>query len=488
MSRLRRLAADVAARLSAFVARVRRAERRELSEFRRWLENTSNLLHFSILLFVPLLIGLVTFLSGRVGTLSYLLFPPLAAGTYTLFSDPEGRYASPTKFVASLTTGAVCGLASLWVTAPVFGTPQTAVPHPGSAALAVFLTAVVTWAADVEAPSAFSTALLTLVSNPATQLSQTESAAAYVVNIFAASLIVAGAFVVWRREFYERRAEYFYETVNADDHVLVPMRGADAPRTALFGARLAAAHEAGKVVLLGIVEGDLSDHLPEGDGAAASEGDETDRLPPAVDETVSELESCAADVRSRVGVPCEVVVAAGDPVPTTVQAARNANCDLIVTPYEEDHGLLSEYVRGVFGSPFDTVAFRSVGEAKHWRRVLVLVSRPGDTAHAMIDFATRLVGRRGVVSVTTCITNEVERRRAETRLANLVETADGPLETRVSRSDVESFISANADAYDLVILGSSGERSAASRFVAPPTFERIRQVDSDVAVFDRGDV
>jgi hypothetical protein len=51
---------------------------------------------------------------------------------------------------------------------------------------------------------------------------------------------------------------------------------------------------------------------------------------------------------------------------------------------------------------------------------------------------------------------------------------------------VKDFIDENADAYDLVVLGSSGDRSAASRFVSPPTFERLRDVDCDVAVVDRG--
>ena len=489
MSRLRRHLSRFTARLSSWFAFVRRVERRELSEFRRWLENTNNLIHLSIVLFVPLLIGTVTLLSGRIGALSFLLFPPLASGTYTLFSDPEGRYSSPTKFVASLTVGAVCGLVALTATEMAYGpVTEAASPHPESAALAVFLTSLVTWGADIEAPSAFSTALLTLVSNPGSFASQLENAVAYVVSIFLASLIVAGAFVVWRGEFYERRARYLYETVRGDDHVLVPMRGDDAPRTALFGARLAAAHDAGKVVLLGIVEeGDRGAVEVAGGDIATSDGAAAEQLSAQTDETVSELESCAADVRTRVGVPCEVVVAAGDPVPTTLEAARNANCDLVVTPYEEDRGLLSDYVRGIFRGPIDAVAFRSVGETRRWRRILVLVSRPGDTAHAMIDFATRLAGRSGVVSVTTCISSEVERRRAESRLANFAETADGPIETRVSRSDVQSFISANAGSYDLLVLGSSQERSAASRFVAPPTFERIHEVECDVAVFDRGD-
>jgi nucleotide-binding universal stress UspA family protein len=103
----------------------------------------------------------------------------------------------------------------------------------------------------------------------------------------------------------------------------------------------------------------------------------------------------------------------------------------------------------------------------------------------MIDFATRLAGT-GTVSVTTCIRTESERRAAESRLERLVETADGAIETRVARSSVESFVAENAESYDLIVLGSSGERSPASRFVSPPTYKRLQDADCDVAVFNRG--
>lgn len=104
---------SVRRRLDEIRRRVRRFERRELRELRRWLETTSNLLHLSILVFVPLLIGVVTAISNSIEQLSFLLFPPLAAGTYTLFADPEGRYASPGRFVAGLTLGALCGWIAL---------------------------------------------------------------------------------------------------------------------------------------------------------------------------------------------------------------------------------------------------------------------------------------------------------------------------------------------------------------------------------------
>jgi len=454
----------VLARLVAIARRLRRFERRELAAFGRWLQHTDNLLHLTVLVAVPLLIGVVTFVSNALTELSFLLFPPLASGAYTLFSDPEGRYASPRKFVVGLVVGALCGWVALGLSAPML---PGAVVSPASAALSILLTGAATWLLDVEEPAAFSTALLVLVTDDA-------SPEAYVTSVAVFGALVALVFSVWRNRFYERRAQYLYDTAQGDDHVLVPMRGDHdaAETTALFGATLAAAHDAGKVVLLGVLEADG--------------GDDDSALDDAASGTAARLEETARRVRTRAGVPCEVVVARGSPVPTTVETATNTNCDLVVTPYEEDRGLLSPYVRGVFEGRFDAVAFRSTTGRRRWRRILVTVARPGDTAHAMLDFAARLAGGSGTVSVCTCIDAEVERRSAESRLANLAETVDVDVETRVARSEVTDFIGANADAYDLLIVGSSGDRSRASRFVSPPTFERLHDVACDVAVVDRG--
>ncbi|MFC6989374.1 HPP family protein [Haloplanus sp. GCM10025708] len=458
----------VVARLVGILRRLRRVERREFAAFSRWIENTNNLLHLTVVVAVPLLIAFVTFVANTLEELSFLLFPPLASGTYTLFSDPEGQYASPVKFVVGLTVGAVCGWIALAVTTMVYGPPSMI--HPESAALSIFLAGVATWALDVEEPSAFSSALLVLVIGPgrgATLFGASVSGATvYVLSVALSTALVAAVFTVWRETFYERRAQYLYDTARGDDHVLVPMRGETAEVTAVFAARLAAAHEAGKVVLL--------DVAPESN-ADADAG-----------EAATRLEATARTIRTQVGVPCEVVVARGDPVPTTIETVRNANCDLVITPYEEDRGLLSQYVRGVFESPVDAVAFRSTTGRRRWKRVLVTVARPGDTAHAMLDFAARLVGRSGTVSVCTCIDREVERRPAEKRLADLAETVDVDVETRVARSEVTEFIDANAGGYDLLVVGSSRERSRASRFVSPPTFERLHDVACDVAVVDRG--
>ena len=73
--------------------------RREWQAFRRWLEDTRNFIHFSLLLVVPLLIGLVTFLANTIDLLPFLLFPPLVSGEFILFREPESKYASPKRFV-----------------------------------------------------------------------------------------------------------------------------------------------------------------------------------------------------------------------------------------------------------------------------------------------------------------------------------------------------------------------------------------------------
>ncbi|WP_323675726.1 HPP family protein [Halorubellus sp. PRR65] len=476
--------------------RVRRIERRELQEFRNWVEHTGNLLHLSVITFVPLLIAFVTYVSQVSEDVSFLLFPPLASGTYTLFANPESKYASPVRFVGGLTAGALCGLLAVraadvlpWAT----GSPATTA---ASAAVAIFAVGTVTWAADVEAPSAFSAALLTLVADYG-------EVVPYVLGIVVASSFVAGVFYAWRELIYDRRAQYLYQTTKSDDRVLVPVVGDQGREAALFAAHLAGAHEAGKVVLLDVVADDAvaaaedaiateratGDDAPV-DGDDAVEDATTDAREQVAGQAAMRLERLASRVRTRVGVPCEVVVAsaASGRTNVTLRAAEEANCDLIVAPYEESHGSLSGYLKGLFEAPVDVVVFRGGDDEfdQTWRNVLVSVGRPGDTAHAMLDFATRVAGRAGTLAVCHCIGAESQRRRAEAMLANLVETFDAGFETRVSRASIERFLAANATQYDLVVVGASTDRSAASRFLAPPTFERITDVKTDVAIVHRG--
>ncbi len=483
------------------LSRVRRVRRRETKEFRRWLETSTNLRHLTAMVALPVLIAGITALSDRVEELSFLLYPPLASGTYTLFSDPDGRYASPRNFVGGLGTGAVCGWFSVYFSETFLHVPeiQPLEAHPITAGLAVFLTIAATWSLSLELPAAFSTSLLAVVVGV--------HEPTYVASVIVSSLIVVSVFSVWHTEFYQKRSRYLYQSTKGDDHVLVPMRGEYAEDAAMFGAKLASAHDAGKVVLVDIVDEDAIEEVRETAEAPDAEDPtlvrgqatelETEEVAEthAADDVATDLERQAQRIRTRMGVPCEVVVA-GDGTNesrTILRTARETNCDLVVAPYEEKHGGLSPFVRKLFRGRIDAIVYRPAPDTDpvdvrecQWKRVLVPIRRAGDTAHAMIDFARRLAGATGTVSVCTCIDRESKRRRAESTLADLVEAFSGSFETRISRRNIDDFLTANDDHYDLVIIGASTDRSAASRFISPPTFERLHDVECDVAVVHRG--
>ena len=460
-----------------------------MRELRVWLETTRNLIHVSALVLVPLLLALVTTISNVVPQFSFFLFPPLASGTYALFSDPTGRRSSPVKFVVGLTLGAVCGLAAFQAGTLLYTDDPTSV-HAGSAALAVFLAGAVTWALDVDVPPAFSSALLVLVTNGAPG-----SRVLYVLNIAVSSMVVAGAFVLWRRKLYSERARYLYQSTKGDDHVLVPMRGPHTDATAMLAARLAAAHEAGKVVLLDLVTdeavADAERETSAADDELATDGGRTDDADDAEQRVAAraatDLEARASAIRTRVGVPCEVVVAneGANPASTTMRTAHDTNCDLIAASYETANGSLSPYIRELFRGDVDILVHRSCDGRTRWNHVMVPVRQAGDVAHEMLDFAARLAGRTGRVAVCHCIESEESRRHAETMLRDLVETVSAAVETRISRSNIATFLASNAPSYDLVIMGASQDRSAASRFISRPTFERVRDLDSDVVIVDR---
>jgi len=488
-------------RLRGLVRRARQFERREVRDLRRWLERTNTLVHLSILIIVPLLMALVTTLANTVGSLSFLLYPPLASGAYTLFANPEGRYASPIRFVGGLTAGATCGWVGVEIAIQLFYTTPAGQIHAAGAALSVFMTGLATWLLGVEEPAAYSTALLTLFVH-----AQIDRPELFVLSVTVSSAIVAGAFVAWRTLVYEERAKFLYESTSGDDHVLVPVRGPDADATAMLGARIAAAHRAGKVVLLDVVDEEwvaraerrlLEDHGETrlvGIGPAAEDGvDESGSgsadTRDAISESVADLEQRARDIETRVGVPCQVVVAVCGPSPagTVLRTAVEANCDLIATPYESDHGMVTSFIRELFQGDIDVLVHRSHDGRTSWKRVLVPVRSASEVAHHMLDFATRLVGKTGEVSAGTCVGNERDRRRAEENLADLVETFDGTIETRVSTTPIGKFLARHGHEYDLVMLGASQDRSAASRFISPPTFERIDgdEIQADVAIVDR---
>ncbi|GAA0468666.1 HPP family protein [Halococcus dombrowskii] len=461
---------EVRAYCRAAVSRSRRFERREFHEFRRWLESTRNLVHLSVVLFVPLLVGLVTLVANATN-LSFLLFPPLASGAYLLFAHPEERYSSPLRFVAGLTVGALCGWLAIELTGWLFYAGGPGSIHAPSAALAMLLTGAATWAFSIEEPAAFSTALLAVVDDA--------PGFSYVLSIAVSSLLVAGVFVLWHRRVYRHRARYLYQSTKGDDHVLVPMRGDHADATASFGARIAAAHDAGKVVLLDIVESPKD---------VATDGGTEREVSTATKTHASHLEACAERIEETMDVPCEVVVierGAEAPATTALGAAREANCDLIVTPYERADGRTASFVTSLFRTDMDVIAHRSADGRTDWSRVLVSVRRASDVAHSMLDFACRLTGRAGKVSLCHCIDNEHERRDAESMLAELVETFAERIETRVAHGPIEEFLADASSRQNLLMLGASADRSAVSRLLSPATFQRLHDIECDVAIVDR---
>ena len=109
-----------------------------------------------------------------------------------------------------------------------------------------------------------------------------------------------------------------------------------------------------------------------------------------------------------------------------------------------------------------------------------MVRSPGEIANSLLDFASRLTGGTGRISACACISREKERRSAERMLENV----SAPIETRIPHGSVEEFLGTNASNYDIAFIGASTDRSAASRFLSAPTFERVRDIECDPAVVD----
>jgi hypothetical protein len=511
--------------------RLRRLSRREAHELRRWLEDTENFLHLSTLLVVPLVIGVITWISNASPVVSFLIYPPLASGAYALFTDPSGPYADPVTFVGGITAGAVSGLVALRLTVPFVYPTQPGVfeVYAGTAALGIFLTSVLTWVLGLEVPTAFSTTLLVLVTG--------SSDLTYVVGIVVSSAIVAGVFVGWRRYFYQERSRYLFRSTSGDDHVLVPTHEETPDAIGLFAARLAVAHTSGKVILMeavsesaieeaaAVADDDASadrstDHdaasrvresTPDAgsraantnagtaDAASTSPTDtpestdvdatkSTDAESAVTATALERLERRRNQITGTVAVPCEyvVAVAAGDPGETVVDTAHAENCDLICAPYETDGDALAPQIKTLLTGDVDTIVFRPAHDRTEWHRVLVMVRTPGEIANAMMEFAKRLVSPGGVISACSVISDERERRHAEIVLEDVVDSLSVPVETRIGYGTVPEFLEQNAAAYDVVFVGASTDRPAASRLVSTPTYERIRELDCDLAIVHRG--
>ncbi|MGM0371733.1 MAG: HPP family protein [Halobacteriota archaeon] len=456
---------------------------RLLETARQRVTSTDILLHLMVLLLVPLLLAGLTFLSNSISLLPFVIYPPLASGTYTLFANPESIYAEPRRFVGGMTLGAFSGwvalkiATTLWYTVP----PGEMEVHAGATALAVALTTLSTWALKLEVPVAFSAALLALVAG--TNLT-------YVIAIGLSSSLVAGVYLVWHDRIYEQRGQFLYRTVTSDDRVLVPVRDrpADA-ETGQFGALLAVAHEAGTVVLY---RASPRQELPapqfEVEPAAVSVpgADGEDPRTPTPD--IAAVNQVRTAIEDTVDVPCEVAIEPGEPDdPEGIRAAAAAlDCDLIVTSHEGALADPTDYLVGIFSGDIDAIAFHAAAEATSWSRILVLVRGPGKTSRAMIDFATRIATAPERVSVAHTIEERERRREAETMLAELVDSFDSSIETRVARGPVGRFLEHNARYYDVVFVGSSTDRSVASRILSPPTFQHLTEVEADIALVHRG--
>jgi nucleotide-binding universal stress UspA family protein len=466
--------------------------------FRTWIENTENMLHLVVIFFVPVLLAFVTWLANVTPVLTFLVYPPLASGTYTLFADPESKYASPKRFVGGMTLGALCGWAALTLNPQLLLAGPIGQVQAEATALSIFLTGLCTWALDLEMPSAFSTALLVLVSGADTAVGA--DTPVFVGGIVVSSAIVAGVYSLWHDLFYERRAEYLFQTVKGDDHVLVPIRHEGDDETALFAAYLAAAHDAGKLVLFDAIGGgelplqtdggrtDYGHQQRRGTFDTTPERDHPEDVPQDVLDRLTEIEEY---VESTMDLPCEMVVTRGrrDNPQVAIRTARRVNCDLIVSSYGQSTGdtlELSPYVNGLMSGPIDTIAFSSAQRQTSWSRILVMVNDRGELAHAMLDFAQRLAPRPRTISVCTCIAESSERHRAESILDDLVSSFDGQFETRVSYGTVPDYLADTSQRYDLAMIGASTGRSKASRFVTPPTVEQLETVDCDLAIVHSG--
>lgn len=439
-----------ASRAWAHFDRRYRAIPRSRTDLRRWLEATDHLIHLSVLLLVPVLIAVVTAVSNAAVELSFLLFPPLAAGAYSLFADPQAEYASPTHFVGGITLGAGCG----WLSELVINGDSVGAVDPVAAGTSILLVGVLTWALDIEEPVAYSTALLALVTQEA-------SAVGYVLSVAIGSLLVAGVFVIWRQTVYRRRAELLYGTLSADDHVLVIASDADDSAIHL-GASLAGAHDAGRLIIAAMLE---SDDSPEAVADA--------------------LEAEAQTVRDRYDLPCDVIVLTG-PVEEAIEwVGRETGSDLLVVGVDDASDRL---VQAVLAHPLDAVVLRAHSERRAWRRSLVMVARPGDTAHAMVDFASRLATTARDVAVCHCIADERHRRRGERLLAHVVETESAVEESRLAREDPATFVREHAGEYDLVWFGAPKYGGDPLRFLTGSDADRMGSIDCDVALVARGSV
>ncbi|WP_435098824.1 hypothetical protein [Halarchaeum sp. P4] len=142
----------------------------------------------AIFLVAPLL-GVVTAAANTLAALPFLLFPPLAAVSYSLFTRETRSVAWDVP--VALTVGACSG----WLAAVLVGAFRTLPSHPYTVSPLVVVFTVVfagvsLWALNIEVPPAFAVGLLLPFAGV--------SPGVYVANVVAASTFVIAVHAAYR--------------------------------------------------------------------------------------------------------------------------------------------------------------------------------------------------------------------------------------------------------------------------------------------------
>ncbi len=288
----------------------------------------------------------------------------------------------------------------------------------------------------------------------------------------ASSVLVATGFVLYRERIYERRGEYLYRTVRSDDAVLVPLWEESAEPIAHFAARIAGAHDAGKVVLVGAAESPrAATTTVESTGSVAADDGPIDGRATGVDatvETVDRLERVASALRSGYDVDVEVaVIQPIDRARDALAVASDTGCDLIAAPYDPADPTALE---ALFQGGTDVIGLHSKSDRTAWDDALVGIRSQNGTGRASIDFATRVATR---VSLCHAVADPDGRRAAERMLDTMADAFTSPTETRVTTRPIVEFLDDATAEYDLIVVGASTDRSTVSRAVTPPTYRGI---------------
>ncbi len=420
-----------------------------------WLQRTTTLVRLSVLVFVPLTIGVVTWLSNISDAVAFLLFPPLAAGTYTLFSNPAN--ASPRTFVLGTTAGAGCGwIAVVIETQLTMGTGGPV--SPAGAAFSVLLAGIVTWLVRIDEPGTYSTSLLVLVTGTNELI--------YILEVAASGLVMTGVFLLYRRRIYQRHTQYLYRTLHGSKTVLVPLWGVSpadgtppahrivddiGQAVAHFGAQITAA--SGTRLVL------LAAENPETDGQA-----------------VDQVTEVAQRLEQQYDITCEiVVVSTTDYIRSIKTVARDTGSDLIVTAFDP---ATPGPLESLFETGSDVVGLDTTAETRRWRRALVGIRSVEEINGVGVDIATRVADN---VRVAHSVDEGEQRHEIQQRLKRLATAIDSTITTQVTSIAPTEYFTTAATDYDLLVLGAGTDRTAVSRAITPPLFYQL-QTACDIAV------